>query len=93
MERYPDESIGIVAINQPQMESIREVLESSTDNIIREYLKRWDGDILNELFVKNLEMQGDERDNIIISTVYAKTKMDPFTRDFRALSPSTVIED
>ena len=73
MERYPDESIGIVAINQPQMESIREVLESSNDNTIRDYLKRWDGDVLNELFVKNLEnVQGDERDNIIISTVYAK---------------------
>ena len=54
MERYPDESIGIVAINRPQMERIREALENSRDNIIRDYLERWDGNILNELFVKNL---------------------------------------
>ena len=33
MERYPDESIGIVAINRPQMERIREALENSQDNI------------------------------------------------------------
>lgn len=71
MERYPDESIGIVAINRPQMERIREALENSQDKIIRDYLENWDGDILNELFVKNLDnVQGDERDNIIISTVY-----------------------
>ncbi len=71
MERYPDETIGIVAINRPQMERIREALENSNDEIIRDYLERWDGHVLGDLFVKNLDnVQGDERDNIIISTVY-----------------------
>lgn len=73
MERHPDESLGIVAINRPQMELIKQAIETSSDPVIRGYLERWDNDPLNALFVRNLEnVQGDERDNIIISTVYAR---------------------
>ena len=73
MERYPDESLGIVAINRPQMELIKQALEASADPIIRDFIERWDSDPLNTLFVKNLDnVQGDERDNIIISTVYGR---------------------
>ncbi|MDC1191326.1 AAA domain-containing protein, partial [Candidatus Puniceispirillum sp.] len=73
MERYPDESLGIVAINRPQMELIKQALESSSDTVIRDFIDKWDSDPLNSVFVKNLDnVQGDERDNIIISTVYGK---------------------
>ena len=73
MERYPDETLGIVAINRPQMELIKQALENTNDKVIRDYINRWDDDPLNAVFVKNLDnVQGDERDNIIISTVYGR---------------------
>ena len=73
MERCPDESLGIVAINRPQMELIKQALEASNDPVIRGFIERWENDPLNAVFVKNLDnVQGDERDNIIISTVYGR---------------------
>ena len=73
MRNYPEDSIGIVAMNIRQQDYINELLNQmkDTDPIVSGYFERWEQDPLNSLFVKNLEnVQGDERDTIIISTVY-----------------------
>ena len=72
IRRYPEESVGIVALNQPQAELIATELDRlrAQDAEIRAFLERFD-EGLDPVFVKNLEnVQGDERDAILISTVY-----------------------
>ncbi len=72
MKEQPTRSLGIVTVNQPQRELIKEELDLRIrdDSQAREYMERWQG-TLEPLFVKNLEtVQGDERDVIFISTVY-----------------------
>ncbi len=74
MEEHPDRSLGIVSINQEQRDLIAELIETRTihDPIIQKYLSKWQ-ESLEPFFVKNLEnVQGDERDVIVISTVYGK---------------------
>lgn len=72
MQAYPDHSIGIAAMNAKQTELIqnefdRLILEQPQ---IRRYVEEFAGG-LDEFFIKNLEnVQGDERDIILISTVY-----------------------
>jgi len=72
IEQFPDRSIGIATTNLHQRELIIEELERLTDadKRVAEYRAQWQ-DTLEPLFVKNLEnVQGDERDVIIISTVF-----------------------
>jgi hypothetical protein len=66
------ESLGIVAMNSKQREQIEALLESarSSDPILDAGLKR-DAQTEDPIFIKNLEnVQGDERDVIIISFTY-----------------------
>jgi len=75
MNERPNESLGIVAINQPQRELIKSELDRAVaeDTNAAEYVQRWEEHLggLEYFFVKNLEnVQGDERDVIFISTVY-----------------------
>lgn len=70
-----DKSIGIVAINQKQAALLREKFDKllSENSEVASYIQRWEDD-LEEFFIKNLEnVQGDERDIIIISFVYGQT--------------------
>jgi len=72
MHRYPDQSLGVVALNQQQRELILEEMERAIaqDDIASAYVERW-AEELEPFFVKNLEnVQGDERDVIMLSTVY-----------------------
>lgn len=76
MRCYPQHSIGIAAMNAKQTELIqnefdRLILEQPE---IRQYVDEYvDG--IDEFFIKNLEnVQGDERDIILISTVYGPGK-------------------
>jgi very-short-patch-repair endonuclease len=74
MRRYPKCSIGVVAINQPQKEHLSEGFDRlfAEDPDLEEYRARW-APTLESFFVKNLEnVQGDERDIIVISTVYGR---------------------
>jgi hypothetical protein len=67
-----DKSLGIVALNHSQRELILEEIEriAAEDRNVSDYLDAWLG-TLEPFFVKNLEnVQGDERDVIMISTVY-----------------------
>ena len=69
-----DRSIGIVAMNQAQRDLIETLIAEKTaiDPDMQAYRDKWNGD-LEDFFVKNLEnVQGDERDIILISTVYGQ---------------------
>lgn len=75
MKERPHESIGVATMNQKQKELVenRLQLEAAKNREALKYISYWeekDGG-LNYFFVKNLEnVQGDERDTIVISTVY-----------------------
>jgi very-short-patch-repair endonuclease len=86
MRRFPERSLGIVAINKSQQELIQKMMDDlfATDADAESYRVRWEG-TLNSVFVKNLEnVQGDERDVIFISTVYGKDAHGNF---FQRLGP------
>jgi very-short-patch-repair endonuclease len=72
MQRRPQDSLGVVALNFEQRELIEELLDSRlrTDPSATAFQARMD--TKNEpLFIKNLEnVQGDERDVIFISGTY-----------------------
>lgn len=76
MRTYPERSIGIATMNAKQTELIRNefdrlILEAPE---VRSYVDNYAGTI-DEFFIKNLEnVQGDERDVILISTVYGPDK-------------------
>ena len=75
MKERPNESIGVATMNFKQKEFIQGQFDSkaSGDTKVTDYLNRWatKKQGLEEFFIKNLEnVQGDERDVIIISTVY-----------------------
>jgi very-short-patch-repair endonuclease len=72
IERNPDLSIGLVTTNTYQRELVLEELEklAHENRKVADYRARWQ-ETLEPLFVKNLEnVQGDERDIILISTVF-----------------------
>ncbi|MCB1098062.1 MAG: DNA helicase, partial [Verrucomicrobiae bacterium] len=86
-------SIGIASFNLKQRTLILEQLEQRAEND-REFAdrlatarQRRGRDSFEGLFVKNLEnVQGDERDHIIISTTFGKDEEGKFRRNFGALS-------
>ncbi|MFT5044316.1 MAG: very-short-patch-repair endonuclease [Porticoccaceae bacterium] len=68
----PTESVGVVAMNIKQRDQIEALLERrlSSDELLQRALER-NQDTDEPLFIKNLEnVQGDERDVIIISMTY-----------------------
>jgi very-short-patch-repair endonuclease len=79
-----DRSIGIVAVNQAQSDLIEKLLDevAASDPDIQAYRQAWVGK-LEAPFVKNLEnVQGDERDIILVSTVYGRTAEGVFHQNF-----------
>jgi very-short-patch-repair endonuclease len=84
MRKRHDRSLGIVAINQAQRDLIETLMDQrvASDPELLAYRQKWDGQ-LEEFFIKNLEnVQGDERDTILISTVYGKTDEGTFRQNF-----------
>jgi len=84
MRKFPERSLGIVAMNQPQQNLIQKLMDDlfATDVQAEAYRLRWDN-TLDKLFVKNLEnVQGDERDVIFISAVYGKDSAGNFHQRF-----------
>lgn len=70
----PNESLGIVTLNIKQRDLIAELLEERLKSVrgADSYRDRWATEG-QSLFIKNLEnVQGDERDAIIISTTFGK---------------------
>ena len=76
MQTHPERSIGIVAMNAKQTELIQNEFDRLVveEERVRRYVEAFAGTI-DEFFIKNLEnVQGDERDIILISTVYGPGK-------------------
>lgn len=72
IERSPELSIGLVTTNVSQRDAVTEELDrlAGSNKSVADYCAHWQ-DTLEPLFVKNLEnVQGDERDIILISTVF-----------------------
>lgn len=72
IHQYPNKTMMIVAVNKAQSELIQELLnEVEKNDVIVEQYRGKHEDSLEPLIVRNLEnVQGDERDIVIISTVY-----------------------
>ncbi len=75
MEHRPGRSLGICTMNVPQKDLILEEFERERERNagVRDFVEKWEeeNDALEEFFIKNLEtIQGDERDVIMISTLY-----------------------
>lgn len=86
-------SIGIACFNLNQRDLILDALDerAAKDSVFAERLeiakKRRGRDSFEGLFVKNLEnVQGDERDHMIICTTFGPDKDGKFRRNFGALS-------
>lgn len=82
--QHPDRSLGVVALNQPQAELISLEIDrmAAANEEFELWRRRWEPS-LERFFVKNLEnVQGDERDVIFISTVYAKDEHGSFFQRF-----------
>ena len=74
IETRPEDSLGVVTLNIKQRDLIAELLEERLRNLrgAEPYREKWAAEG-QPLFVKNLEnVQGDERDAIIISTTFGK---------------------
>ena len=74
MNNFPDESLIAVAVNRKQKDLIEQklLIKSIDDEGYKNYITKWANSV-EEFEIKNLEtVQGDERDVIIISTVYGK---------------------
>ena len=74
MIKRPDESLGVVTLNQTQRELIEELLDKKLKTFEEgaAFMGRWESEGW-PFFVKNLEnVQGDERDVIFISTTFGK---------------------
>ncbi len=74
MIKHPDESLGVVTLNQTQRELIEELLDKKLKTFDEgaDFIGRWEAEGW-PFFVKNLEnVQGDERDVIFISTTFGK---------------------
>ena len=91
MQSHPECSIGIVAMNAKQTELIQNEFERLTvaENRVRKYKEAFEGTI-DEFFIKNLEnVQGDERDIILISTVYGPGKDGNIRQNFGLINRET----
>jgi very-short-patch-repair endonuclease len=78
MAAYPTKSIGVATMNSKQRELLFDEISkvSESNSRVSHYISKWE-DKLEYFFVKNLEnVQGDERDIIIVSTVYGPSEGD-----------------
>ncbi len=91
MRRYPQWSLGVVSVNLAQAELLRLEVDRLVlrDTAAQEYIARWDR-TLEPFFVKNLEnVQGDERDIIMISTVYGPNELGQVMQRFGPINQAT----
>lgn len=89
LKQQARESIGIVAFSQEQQHAIESALDKLAEKdrefaqLLEEAQERTDDDQFTGLFVKNLEnVQGDERDIIILSICYAPDKRGKMSMNF-----------
>jgi len=75
MKTHPRRSLGVVAMNLQQTDHILSLIDTAQNTVkhVRDYIDYWDkiNEGLERFIVKNVaSIQGDERDTILISTVY-----------------------
>lgn len=78
MTAYPTKSIGVATMNSKQRELLFDEVSrvSESNSRVARYISKWE-ERLEYFFVKNLEnVQGDERDIIVVSTVYGPSEGD-----------------
>ena len=83
-QKFPDQSLGIIAFSEAQADAIGEQIEI----LGKEYpeLEKFCSDNSHQFFIKALEnVQGDERDAIIISVGYARDSQGKFSLNFGPL--------
>ncbi len=85
-KKYPDRSLGVASMNASQKEAIEDALDELISNK-PELLALLDTNRPEPFFVKSLEnVQGDERDTIIICIGYAKTPAGALSLNFGPLN-------
>lgn len=85
-KKYPDRSLGVASMNASQKEAIENTLDEliSTKPELQAFL---DTNRPEPFFIKSLEnVQGDERDTIIICIGYAKTSTGALSLNFGPLN-------
>ncbi len=86
IEKYPKDSLGVVAMNISQQEAIEDALEKRRMKEDR-YHDFFENRDVEPFFVKNLEtVQGDERDRIILSIGYGYDEKGTFYHNFGPLN-------
>jgi len=91
MKFNPEWSLGLVTVNLEQAELLRLEIDRLVlrQQQAQEYIQRWEG-TLESFFVKNLEnVQGDERDCIMISTVYGRNQAGQVMQRFGPINQKT----
>lgn len=84
----PSRSIGIIAFGELQQNAIEDAITKRRE-VMPEFERFFGDDLLEPLFVKNLEtVQGNERDTIIFSIGYAPDENNNFRMNFGPLSLS-----
>lgn len=88
-ENHSDKSLGVVAFSSAQEQAIRDTLEERREeNSVLDAFVSQD-DVLDEFFIKNLEMvQGDERDRMIFSVGYGPDQDGTISMNFGPLNKS-----
>jgi superfamily II DNA or RNA helicase/very-short-patch-repair endonuclease len=88
-EERSDKSLGVVAFSSAQEQAIRDALaERREENPVLDAFVSQD-DVLDEFFIKNLEMvQGDERDRMIFSVGYGPAHDGTVSTNFGPLNKS-----
>jgi len=79
MKKRPEESLGVVLMNSTQRDLVQNLFDMKSQKSLDAltYLSFWQSKSggIHEFFIKNLEsVQGDERDVIMIGTVYGPNK-------------------
>jgi very-short-patch-repair endonuclease/DNA polymerase III delta prime subunit len=80
--QHPEESLGVATMNIRQMAVLTEMFAEVRQNnpAVQAFCRRWQ-DTPEDLFIKNLEnVQGDERDVIIVSTVFGRDAQGQFSQ-------------
>ena len=84
IQKHPDRSIGVALLNIKQTIRVFELFDEklAKDKSVADYVNEWKGS-QEYFFIKNLEnVQGDERDTIIIGTVFGKSDDGKFYQNF-----------
>jgi len=88
-EQYSNKSLGVVAFSSAQEQAIRDAVADRCDenSVLSGFVNQ--DDVLDEFFIKNLEMvQGDERDRMIFSVGYGPAQDGTLSTNFGPLNKS-----